>query len=54
VTTWLAEGRNVVLVSDAMGHSDLRTTLGYTQLVKEHLSALVEDASERKSEKRTG
>ena len=42
VTTWLAEGRDVVLVKEAMGHSDLRTTMGYTHLAKEHLSALVE------------
>ena len=28
VTTWLAEGRDVVLVKEAMGHADLRTTMG--------------------------
>lgn len=43
VTTWLAEGRDVVLVKEAVGHSDLRTTMAYTHLVKEHLRALVEE-----------
>lgn len=43
VTTWLAEGRDVVLVKEAVGYSDLRTAMGYTHLVKEHLRALVEE-----------
>ncbi len=42
VTTWLAEGRDVVLVKEALGHSDLRTTMGYTHLAREHLKALVD------------
>lgn len=42
VTTWLAEGRSAVLVKEAMGHSDLRTTMGYTHLVRSNLRALVE------------
>lgn len=42
VTTWLAEGKSPVLVKEALGHADLRTTMGYTHLVKEHLRALVE------------
>jgi integrase len=42
VTTWLAEGRSAVLVKEAMGHSDLRTTMGYTHLVRSNLKALVE------------
>jgi site-specific recombinase XerD len=42
VTTWLAEGRVVVKVKEAMGHADLRTTMGYTPLAGEHLKALVE------------
>ncbi len=42
VTTWLAEGRSPVLVKEALGHADLRTTMGYTHLAKEHLRALVE------------
>jgi integrase len=46
VTTWLAEGKNPVHVMEAMGHSDLKTTMGYTHLSKTHLRALVrEDAS---------
>jgi len=43
VTTWLAEGRNVVHVKEAMGHADLSTTMGYTHLVPEHLRSLVEE-----------
>ncbi len=42
VTTWLAEGKSPVLVKEALGHADLRTTMGYTHLAKEHLRALVE------------
>lgn len=42
VTTWIAEGRSAVLIKEAMGHSDLRVTMGYTHLAKEHLRALVE------------
>jgi len=41
VTTWLADGANPVHVKEAMGHSDLRTTMGYTHLVREHLNSLV-------------
>jgi integrase len=53
VTTWIAEGRDVVLVKEAMGHADLRTTMGYTHLAKEHLSALVE-ATPRPASEKTG
>lgn len=42
VTTWLAEGRNAVHVREAVGHSDLRTTMSYTHLAREHLRALVD------------
>src|SRR5689334_18976210 len=42
VTTWLAEGQSAVLVKEAMGHSDLRTTMGYTHLVRSNLKALVQ------------
>jgi site-specific recombinase XerD len=52
VTTWLAEGRDVVLVKEAMGHSDLRTTMGYTHLAKEHLNALVAEAPRTANEKK--
>lgn len=41
VTTWLGEGANPVHVKEAMGHSDLRTTMVYTHLAREHLRALV-------------
>lgn len=43
VTTWLAEGKNVVHVKEALGHADLATTMGYTHMVPEHLRALVEE-----------
>ena len=46
VTTWLAEGKPVAIVQEAMGHSDLRTTMGYKHLEKEHLRALVADKDE--------
>jgi integrase len=54
VTTWLAEGRDVVLVKEAMGHSDLRTTMGYTHLAKEHLSALVDAPARSEPGTKTG
>jgi integrase/recombinase XerD len=41
VTAWLAEGASPMLVRVAMGHSDIRTTQGYSHLVKEHLRSLV-------------
>lgn len=41
VTTWLAEVANPVHVKEAVGHSDLRTTMGYTHLAREHLKSLV-------------
>lgn len=40
VTTWLAAGGDVVKVKEAMGHSQISTTMDYTHLVKEHLSSL--------------
>jgi site-specific recombinase XerD len=45
VTTWLAAGQDVVLVKEAVGHADLRTTMGYTHLVRENLRSLVEEPS---------
>lgn len=47
VTTWLADGKSAALVREAKGHADLRTTLGYSHLAKEHLRALVEEESSR-------
>ncbi|GIW51202.1 MAG: integrase [Gemmatimonadales bacterium] len=41
-TTWLAEGKSPVLVKEALGHTDLRVTMNYTHLAREHLRALVE------------
>lgn len=41
VTTWLAQGASPVHVKEAMGHSDLRTTMSYTHLSREHLKKLV-------------
>ena len=45
-TTWLADGQNEVHVKEALGHADLRTTMGYTHLAKEHLRSLVEERPE--------
>jgi site-specific recombinase XerD len=42
VTTWLVECANPVHVREAMGHSDLRTTMVYTHLAREHLRSLVQ------------
>ena len=43
VTTWLADERNPVHVKEALGHSDLRITMDYTHLSREHLRTLVEE-----------
>jgi site-specific recombinase XerD len=45
VTTWLAAGANPVHVKEAVGHADLRTTMDYTHLAREHLRALVPSES---------
>lgn len=45
VTTWLAEGKSAALVQEAMGHSDIRVTLAYSHLAREHLKALVADST---------
>lgn len=47
VTVWLAEGKPAHIVQKAMGHADLRTTLGYEHLVDEDLLQLVEPAASR-------
>jgi site-specific recombinase XerD len=54
VTTWLAEGRDVVHVKEAVGHADLRTTMGYTHLAKEHLRSLVEPITKSDAAKKSG
>ena len=41
-TTWLATGQSPALVKEALGHADLRTTVHYMHLAKQHLRALVE------------
>lgn len=41
VTTRLAAGHPQVAVQHAMGHSDIKTTISYYQLLPEHLRALV-------------
>lgn len=41
VTSWLAQGKSAVLVRQAVGHSDLRTTMAYTHLDREPLRDLV-------------
>ena len=46
VMTWLAAGKSAVKVKGAMGHSDLKTTMGYSHLNKEDLRSLVDDESE--------
>jgi site-specific recombinase XerD len=51
VTTWLAEGKDVVKVKEAVGHSDLKTTMGYTHLAREHLRDLVKHETQLGSAK---
>ena len=42
VTTWLADQKSPAHVQEAMGHSDIHTTMGYSHLAKEHLRSLVD------------
>ncbi len=42
ITVWIAEGKNPVHVKEAVGHADLRTTMAYTHLAREHLRGLVD------------
>ena len=49
VTTWLAAGKSPALVQKAMGHSDLKTTMGYAHLVPDDLLALVETDEEKRA-----
>ena len=51
VTTWLAGGADVVKVKEAVGHSDLRTTMQYQHLSREHLRSLVDgpDSASRRA-----
>ncbi|MEO2169632.1 MAG: tyrosine-type recombinase/integrase [bacterium] len=45
-TSWIGAGKDVVKVKEALGHADLRTTMGYTHLAREHLRSLVEEADD--------
>ena len=54
VTTWLADGKSAAIVQEAMGHSDLRTTMGYKHLSEEHLRCLVESESEETGNAKQG
>jgi integrase len=53
-TTWLAEGRNVVHVKEALGHASLATTMAYTHLADEHVAALLEPAPINRENRATG
>lgn len=54
VTTWLQEGHPAHIVQKAMGHSDLRTTMGYEHLVDDDLMGLVEAPEEELRELANG
>ena len=43
-----------MIVQEAMGHSDLRTTMDYKHLSKEHLRALVETEGVEAAELKKG
>jgi integrase/recombinase XerD len=43
VTTWLADEQSPALVQQAMGHSSIAITMGYSHLAKAHLAKLVEE-----------
>jgi integrase len=49
ITTWIAEGKPVTLVKEAVGHSALATTMHYTHLAKNHLRTLVEDDQDERA-----
>jgi len=54
VTEWLGDGKSAAIVQEAMGHSDLRTTMGYKHLAKKHLRALVDEAPAAEVEEERG
>ena len=41
-TRWLAEGKPAHVVQRAMGHAQIRTTMGYYDFTDQHLTALVD------------
>jgi integrase/recombinase XerD len=49
VTTWIAEGKPAALVQEAMGHSTIVTTMGYSHLAREHRRALVDEPTKPKA-----
>jgi len=50
VTTWLSEGHSPVKVQKAMGHADLKTTMGYYTFVRSDLESLVEPGEAERQE----
>lgn len=50
ITTWLSEGHSPVKVQKAVGHSDLKTTMGYYTFVRSDLESLVEPHEAEKRE----
>lgn len=46
VTTWLEDGHPAHIIQMALGHADLRTTMGYAHLTKNSLLQLVEDPAD--------
>jgi len=50
-TQWIGDDKNPVRVKEALGHSDLRVTMRYTHLAREHLRSLVEDQDQDEREK---
>jgi integrase len=40
VTTWLGAGHSAQIVMQAMGHADIRTTMGYYKLIPAHMRPL--------------
>lgn len=42
-TTWMGAGKSPALVQEAMGHADIKTTMSYTHLAREHLRSLVDE-----------
>lgn len=53
-TTWLAEGRNPVHVKEALSHSTMQVTMGYTHLAREHLRSLVTSTGQERKEADSG
>lgn len=52
-TTWLAEGKPLSAVKEALGHASIQTTMKYLHLAPEHLRVLVKDpAAERRAARR--